>query len=262
MRFHVYALAFLAAGCGGSTSGSLVSFTALAGGPEDAAAGLTFDTQLGFHVVLDRAVIHIGALYLTDIQPSSGIGQEPCTIPSGQNAAYVAEAYAPANGTIDLLSPQLAAFPTPGEGVAIQSKTAQVWLTGGDVNAPTDPTVILDVAGTASQGTTSFPFVGSVTISSNRAIPVGDPALPGSNPICQQRIVQPIQVQILPTEGGQLQLRVDPRPMFHVVDFSTLSLVPGSTSQYLIPDTSAGAGQALYKGMLSSADVYTFSWSN
>src|SRR5438132_3537976 len=132
--------------------------------------------------------------------------------------------------------------------------------TGRDVTAPRGPTAILDVAGTATKSGTSFPFQGTVTISDNRAIPPVNPALPGSNPICKQRIVTPILVDITPIDGGVLTLRVDPSGMFNTVDFATLSPAPGSTILQ-IPDTNSGAGAALFKGLLSNFGVYQFSWS-
>jgi len=262
MKLWLLCTAILLSGCGGSTASALISFTASAGGPADAVAGspLKFQTALGWQVSLTRARIHVGAVYLTTIEPTSGIGQQSCTVPSGQAAAYVAEAFAPTSVTVDMLSPRLEFFPSSGEGIALQSKTAQVWLTGGDVNASIDPTVILDVAGTASQGAATLPFTGTVTISQNRATPIVNPAEPGSNPICRERIVQPLQFSALPTQGGALQLRIDPRPMFQAVDFSSLPLALGSSSQFVIPDTSSGAGQSLFKGMLSIGEVYQFSW--
>jgi hypothetical protein len=171
---------------------------------------------------------------------------------------YVAEAFGPV--TLDLLSPALQGFPAAGEGTESPATTAEVWLTGGDVNAPSDPTVILDVAGTASKSASTFPFTASVTISDNRAIPAVNPALPGSNPICKQRIVTPILVDLTPTDGGVLTLRVDPRGMFQTVDFASIAPTPGSPT-LRIPDTQAGAGAALFKGLLSNAGVYQFSWS-
>ena len=91
-------------------------------------------------------------------------------------------------------------------------------------------------------------------LGADRAVQVGGDwylttALPGSNPICKQRIVTPIAVDLTPTDGGVLTLRIDPRGMFPTVDFSTLT---GTQ----IPDTSAGAGAALFKGLLSNAGVY------
>jgi hypothetical protein len=247
----------LSAACGGTTGSGLVSFRAMAGGPASATGGaLSFDTGIGYHVTLTRARLRIGAVYLNVTVPSSGAAATGCVqIPP----IYVAEAFGPV--TVDLLSPILQPFPATGEATQTEAMTAEVWLTGGDVNAPQDPTVILDVAGTATKSGASFPFQGTVTISDNRAIPPGSPALPGSNPICKQRIVTPILVDITPTDGGVLTLRIDPSGMFNTVDFATLAPAPGSTALLQIPDTNAGAGAALFKGLLSNSGVYQFSWS-
>jgi len=248
--------ALLTAACGGTTGSGLVSFRAMAGGPANAnGSTLSFDTSIGYHVTLTRARIHIGAVYLNVTVPTSGAAATGCVqIPP----IYVAEAFGPL--AVDLLSPVLQPFPATGEATQTGARTAEVWLTGGDVNAPQDPTVILDVAGTATKSGASFPFQGTVTISDNRAIPPVNPALPGSNPICKQRIVTPILVDITPIDGGVLTLRVDPSGMFNTVDFATMSSAPGSTVLQ-IPDTNSGAGAALFKGLLSNFGVYQLSWS-
>jgi len=250
-------LAALIAGCGGSTGSGLVTFRAMAGGPADATGGaLSFDTSIGYHVSLTRVRLRIGAVYLNQTVPASGAAATGCVqVPP----IYVAEAFGPL--TLDLLSPILQPFPAVGEATETQARTAEVWLTGGDVNAPQDPTVILDVAGTATKAGTSYPFQGTVTISANRAIAPGNPALPGSNPICKQRIVTPILVDITPTNGGVLTLRVDPRSMFNTVDFATLGPASGSSTLLQIPDTNAGAGAALFGGLRSNFGVYQFTWS-
>jgi hypothetical protein len=248
-------LALLTASCGGTTGSHLVTFQAKAGGPADAAGSLSFATAIGYQVTLTRARLLVGAVYLNQSVPVSGAAASGCVLPG----IYVAEAFGPVN--LDLLSPILQPFPAFGEGTETPASTAEVWLTSGDVNAPVDPTVILDVAGTATKSGTSYPFQGTVSISTNRAIASTNPALPGANPICKQRIVTPILVDLTPTDGGVLTLRVDPRGMFQTVDFATLSLAPGSTTLLQIPDTQSGAGASLFKGLLSNFGVFQFTWS-
>jgi hypothetical protein len=247
-------LTLLATGCGGTTGSALVTFSATASGPADATGGpLAFTSGFGADVVLTRARLHLGAVYLNQSVPTSGAAAGPCVSPG----IYVGEVFGPLD--VDLLSPTAQPFPVTGEGTNTAAKTAEVWLTGGDVNADTDGTVILDVAGTTQQGGQPYPFTGSLTISANRKANVTTPALPGASPICHQRIVTPILVDLTPTNGGTLNLRVDPRPMFNGVDFSTLG-APGASS-YLIPDDGSGAGGALYRGLHSNSGVYAFSWS-
>ncbi len=248
-------LMLLAAGCGGSTGSALVTFGATASGPADATGGpLSFTSGYGAQVTLTSATLYIGAVYLNQSVPVSGAASEPCISPG----IYVGQVFGPVD--VDLLSPSPQQFPTRGEGTQTAAKTAEVWLTSGDVNAAGDSTVILDVEGTAVQSGQTFPFTAAVTIGSNRQIPVTNPALPGANPICHQRIVTPILVDITPTNGGTLVLEIDPRPMFNAVDFTTLTKVSDAPVQYQIPDTNAGQGGALFKGMEANYGVYTFTW--
>ena len=51
--------------CVGTTGGDLVTFSAVASGPTDVSGGqLEFVTDRGWHIVLTRAVAHVGAIYL------------------------------------------------------------------------------------------------------------------------------------------------------------------------------------------------------
>lgn len=248
--------ALLFMGCGGSTGSGLVTFSGFVSGPSEASGGpLSFTSGSGAAITLTRARMRIGAVYLNQTVASSGAAAEACVAPG----AYVAEIFGPLD--VDLLSSAAVTFPFEGEGTQTQAKTAEVWLTDGDVNASEDSTVILDVAGTAEQAGETYPFSANVSIGSNRQPRVSNPALPSANPICHQRIVTPIQVDITPTDGGMLALVIDPRRMFDGVDFSQLTKVSDEPLAYEIPDTSAGPGGALFKGMRSNAGVYSFTWT-
>src|SRR5439155_4576547 len=157
---RVFLTALLAA-CGGTTGSNLVSFRAMVGGAADATVPVSFDTSAGYHVSLTRAQLLIGAVYLNQSTVNPEAGPAPCILPG----IYVAEAFGPV--TVDLLSPVLRAFPTLGKGTETPAKTAEVWLTGGDINAKTDPTVIFDATGIAMKGGTAYPFQATLTISDN-----------------------------------------------------------------------------------------------
>lgn len=243
--------------CGGTTGGGIVQFTAYASGPSDAIGGpLSFDTGMGARVTLSRARMVIGALYLNETVPLSGAASDACINPG----VYVAQAFGPVE--VDLLSPTWTPFPTRGEGTAREAKSAEVWLTPGDVNATNDSTVILSVAGSARQDGKDYQFKADVTIGANRKRKASNPALPGSAPICQQRIVSPIAVSVTPTDGGALHLAVDARQMFNGVDFSKLPSPSGTPSISVIPDADVGTGSSLFNGMRSNFGVYTISWLN
>lgn len=245
----------LLVGCGGSTGSGLVTFEGTASGPSDLDGGpLSFMSGIGAAVTLTKADLHLGAVYLNQSVPLSGAAAEPCI----STGVYVAEIFGPID--VDLLSSSSVRFPTSGEGTETEAKTAEVWLTDGDVNAAEDPTVILDVEGSADQAGQTYPFTASVTIGSNRTPQVTNPAMPSANPICHKRIVSPIAVDITPTNGGTLELVIDPRPMFNAVDFSKATRVSEMPPAYQIPDTSDGPGGSLFQGMTADFGVYSFTW--
>ncbi len=249
---RAFVFVFALAGCTGTTGSGLVTFTAQAGGPADVNGPLEFDTGAGYHVSLQGAALHLGAVYLNMSAPSSGGPEEPCVLPG----IYVGEAFGGID--LDLLSPALIPFPLPGAGTANPAVEAEVWLTGGDINATDDPTPIFVAAGTASQGGISLPFAATVTIGANRQIAATNPAMPGANPICRQRIVSPIPVSLTLSEGGTLDVRVDPRGMFNAIDFASVSPVNGT---YVIPDETGGVGGALLKGVAANSGVYRFTFN-
>lgn len=239
-----YLLVLLAA-CG-TTGGELVSFDVVAAGTGVSSS----DTGLGWHVELSRAHLQIGAVYLNLAVPISGAQATSCILPG----IYTAEALSSLD--VDVLSTTRQRFPDRGTGTDDEARTGEVWLTGGDVNAISDATVIADLAGTAMRDTDVRPFTARVTISSaNRGIPASDPALPSQHPICKQRIVSPIPIDLRPRDGGTLVLAVDPSAWFANVDFSTLA------PDGVFPDTNADvASMNLFTGIRAASASFHFTF--
>ena len=258
----VWALS-IATGCVGQTGGQTVDFPAAAAGPADAVAGqpLAFTTGAGWGVVLTQAKLHIGAVYLDESRPISGGQATGCYL----TGTYVAQETSALD--VDLLNPGLQLFSAKAHGITDPpALIGQVWLTGGDINASTDPPPILVVAGTATQAGVangpSFPFTGMVTISSNHQAASSGAA--GGDPICKARIVTPIDAVPIETTGGLL-LQIDPRDYFAGVDFSQLP-ADASTGGYAFSDNPKDAsysptGYQLYTNLRQTAP-YTFSWSD
>jgi hypothetical protein len=257
------AAAALSLSCVGTTGGALVTFQAAGAGPADARTGqpLAFTTDRGWNVVLTKATLHVGAIYLDQSTPVSGSQGTSCILPG----TYVAQVTS--GRDVDLLSPDLQAFPSPGEGTTIPpARIGQVWLTGGDINATADTTPILFVEGTAAQGTVSIPFTGTITIGENRQ--ASGTQLAGASPICRQRIVSPIPTALVVGTTGGLLLRIDPRFLFVNVDFSQLPAASG-TRRFSDDPTSPEFNQPsrnLYLNLHSAGvphhpSLYTFSWS-
>jgi hypothetical protein len=251
LRAAIAALALSA--CTGTTGEDLVTFAAAAAGPEDAAAGggpLEFDIPTGFHVRLETAKLHVGALYLNQSVPISGAAETGCILPG----IYVAEVVE--GRDVDLLSSTPQPFPVDGHGTTVAAKAGEVWLTGGDVDAPVDDTPILVVSGTATGADgVSVPFDGTLTIGKNRVVPSRNTAQPGANPICKQRIVTPIVVDLSVRQGGTLLLRADPRLLFSSVDFTNL----GGSSTF-DDQSRTQASRNLYQALHAAGTVYRFEW--
>jgi hypothetical protein len=97
-----------------------------------------------------------------------------------------------------------------------------------------------------------------------------DSTKPGSAPICRQRIVSSISVDIVPEGAGTLLLRIDPRQLFSDVDFSMLSptqeacgkVFTSGAPEYAFADDSSDQPSAiLYQALHSAGALYQFSWS-
>jgi hypothetical protein len=242
--------------CAGTTGGEHTSFVAEASGPSSAADGsLAFTNGLGYQVTLSRARVHVGAIYLNQSVPSSGSQETSCILPG----IYVAQVFGPLD--VDALSTERQRFPFQGDGTGIAASAAELWLTGEDVNAIDDSTVILDAAGVADKDGVEYPFEASLTIGRNRLIASSDPAFPGANPICKQRIVTPIAVDLTPTNHGTLRLTVDPSRWFSQVDFSTVAKLSEDPPLYRFADSAAGAADiALYNALHARAGPYRITW--
>lgn len=247
-----------AAGCVETTGSALVSFDVAAAGPPKAVAGapLEFVTAKGYALTLTRARLRLGAIYLNRALPTSGAQPTSCVLPG----IYVGQVRSALE--VDVLDGTPQPFATPGEGTAEPARAAEVWLMGDDINALEDRTVILELAGSARRQDEFFPFVGSLTIGRNRALRPGDPAQPGANPLCKQRIVSPIPLDLTLADGGSLLVRVDPRPWFTNVEFTQLARVADAPPLYQFADDSVGdADRALYEGFRARLGVYSFEWT-
>ena len=165
---------------------------------------------------------------------------------------------------VDALSSEAQPFPVAGNGTSAPTLSGELWLTDADVNDTASKTVVLSVEGVATRRAMSWPFAADFTIGTNRATPPRNPALPGSNPICKQRVVTPIATELTLTRDATVTLTVDPRAWFSSVEFSELTVDPLDDTRFRFIDDSATAGQpdiALYNALHSLTGPYAFSVS-
>ncbi len=79
------------AACVGTTGSDLVTFDAAAAGPADATPGqgYAFTSGRGYQVVLTRARLHVGAVYLDKTCPTAGAQETGCILPGNTYVAQV-----------------------------------------------------------------------------------------------------------------------------------------------------------------------------
>ena len=255
-RLALFAVLMFTA-CIQTTGGNVVSFDAFARGSSESAA--PFTTPSGFEVTLARANLTVGALYLNQQNPQSYTLEQACI----QEGIYSGEVRG--GVVVNGLSDEAQPFPVKGNGTDALTRAAELWLTGGDILATDDKTVILDVAGTATRGADSFPFDARFTIGSNRQVPPRNSALPGSNPLCRQRIVSPVPFEATLHEGSAVTLIIDPRQWFAAVDFSGLQKVSDTPLLYRFTDSqdsSAQPDKALFNALRSAQGPYRLELSS
>lgn len=254
------ALALVLGACIGTTGSNLVTFDAYAAGPADIppdtpTRGLSFVNGRGWSITLTRATLHIGAVYLNRSVPVSGGQERECFLPG----VYVAQVLE--GRDFDVLSPELQPFSARGSGTEDPAVTGEVWLTGERIDALDDRTAIASVAGTATRGAVSMRFEATITIGRNRRAEQTDPARPGANPLCAERIVTPIPVALTPRNTGALVIRVDPRAWFANVELEELEPVSPTSDLRVFPDDSSNQPATnLYRGLRAVLGVYSFEW--
>jgi hypothetical protein len=272
-------LAPLLTACVGTTGSGLVDFDAYASGPADTSGkpGTTHAYKFlspysGYTITLSEAMLQIGAVYL-DAAPCNGSSEIPPCV--DQEASTVAQVtgvpttsdFVPTSGLfLDTLSPDPQPFKGGGSGIIQDAESAEVWLMsnpGGEEDAIDDVMIaptIAEVAGTAEKEGETYKFTATVTIGQNRLITASNPALPGLNPICDERIVRPICLTppIEPEPGTSLHVQVDPKGWFDNVEFADLGAAGGS---YQIPDNNNDVtGHNFFQGLESSSGVYSFTF--
>jgi hypothetical protein len=246
------AAACLLGGCVSSTGGELIEFEAAAVGDE---ASRHFVSSLGYEVRLEEARLFIGALYLNQSAPGNYTQGASCVLPG----IYSAEVRGGLR--VDALSEERQAFSVKGNGTTEPSRAGELWLASGSIDAANDTTVILEVRGEAERDGRRWPFEAALTIGQNRLESPSNPALPGSNPLCRQRIVAPIPLpgELKLKNQGLLLLKVKPSAWFDKVDFSKFP--EEGASLYRFEDRTAGQpDNALYSGLRAHSGPYHFSF--
>jgi hypothetical protein len=240
-------LALACQGCAPDAGGARFTAPLWVRGEDGARA---FTNAVGFDVSLQEARLHVGAVYLNQSMPARGTLESSCTLPG----RYTAQALG--SFTVDLLDPVPRRAPPEVDATDQHSRASQVWFVEGDPNRSDDDTVVLTLRGVARRGADEIPFRADVTVGRQRQVPIQDPALPGSAPICQQRMATPIPVDLALVPGDGLLLTVDVRSILATVNFSAL---PEDSVPRTFTDRADNAADiSLFNGLKAATGVYAF----
>jgi hypothetical protein len=232
--------AAVAASCNGTTGDQLVTFNAYAAGAPHAGDPFTVDVvsnngvSTAYTVQIKSATLHIGALFLDQNIPDDAVCINP-----GLYSDQV-----PGSIDVDLLSATPQPFSLQGNGTADPNQSFSIWFTDGGNTAPSnlgqqsdtinsanvDPTVLLQAVATNQTTGEEIPFSSIVTINpANRGTTPSDPAYPGQNPICLQRIASVPLNGLTLYPGDSLLLTIDPRGWFgSTLSFDSLAPIASS----------------------------------
>jgi hypothetical protein len=254
---HVLFVSVGLVACLGSTGGRRSSFAAFGAGPADATKGepLRFSVVANgksFAVSLESARVQIQALYLSRVRASGTQREDGCYAP----AAQIGEVRADLN--LDAIDPSPQPFSGAGVALELPARAVDVWLGAGPIEGfspESARTVAFSAAGKATRDGKEIPFRLAFTIDRNRQRAPQSSALPGSNPICTLRIVDQIEAEFLPSDGGRLLMRVNPRTWFAGVDFDELVAQGG-----IFVDAAEGPSTRVFDNMRQNRGVYAISF--
>lgn len=212
--------------CTGSSGNERFAFVAEAGAvSRDSTSEFTND--FGWEVVLSRATMRLGPIYLNTVAPvraSRGfrlIREARADDSHLGNGLIVGEVLGDVE--VDLLSPSLTPFPVRGQVTGDEVRTAEIRFWPGAGIDPESPTTtpVLSVAGTARREGESIRFEGTLVLDQTW-LPNAAPGDRNFLTLADIRAVRGIPAPITAQEGGVLEVRVDPRRLFATANFAQI----------------------------------------
>ncbi len=255
--------------CGDTTGLRHVTFAARAGGFEHPDGPVRFTTRTGWSVTLTEAHAAVGPVYLNALEPIACDGCQARSIVDSIGELVVPRAWAHGEShlgagqivgqvthqiAIDVLSPSLVEVPGGGDGLDQRAHTAEAWLYNRE--GPTGGAAIR-ARGTASRTldgvTTEVTFAGALVIDESIAN--------AQTPLDVARRVRGIPVDLTPSDGGALTIRVDPRHWFDGADFSALTPLPVDAQGAHTFTLGDNVGRALLDAARAARGVYAITFS-
>ena len=219
-----------------------VSFsTRYAGTERDVSQPLVAQTRTGWTVTVSAAEVSMGPVYFYNGAPGSGTNES--------NGRVVAQILTPF--TVNALNPQWGMINGASTAVTDTALSATVWLTAasdGPIADRAGPrTAVAHVAGIAQKADRSVLFDATLRI------PIAGTTI-AYQQWTQQQVTR-IPTTVLPSQGGQLSIRVNAAHWFDAVEFLDEQQQPVDFTDR------ASAGQLL-QGIRSSQETFQFTWQN
>lgn len=218
-------------GCTGSSGNERFAFSAEAGAvATDNPVTSGFTNDFGWEIVLARASMHLGPVYLNTVAPVRAqrglrglrlIREAHADESHLGNGLVVGEVLGDLD--VDLLAPSLTPFPVRGQITGDEVRTAEIRFWPGPNVDPESPskTPVLSVAGTARREGESIRFEGNLVLDETW-LPNAQPGDRNFLTLTDIRAVRGIPAPITAEEGGALEVRVDPRRLFATANFAQI----------------------------------------
>jgi hypothetical protein len=232
----------LSSACASDDQFERVAFSAFwAGAARESAGPITTLTPQGWSVVLDAAYLSFGPVYARNARPDASTSEE-----NGRVVAQVLSIH-----TVDALSPDRVPASVQGLGITEPALSGEVRLAGATSGPIADAQgsryAVAYVRGVASKDGAVVPFEGFLDF--------GPPPDAQAYQWFTNHRVLKIPLGFVASEGGELEVRVDPTHWLDRVDFS-LNLSDDGTQRFRTPALQV----ALRSGIAAPIGVYTWTW--
>lgn len=220
--------------CLGTTGNERLAFTAEAGAVD--APNATFINDFGWSIRLTTARMRLGPVYLNTVAP----------LRASRGFRLIREAHADeahlggglivgevlGDLEIDLLDPVLRPFPAPGQvtGDAVRTAEIRFWPGAGIDPATPSTEPVFETAGEASLDGETIAFEGRLFLDETW-LPNAQPGDRNFLTLSDIRQVRGIPADFVATEGGALEVRVDPRRLFATANFAQIRSNPTMPSK-------------------------------
>lgn len=266
------ATATAATACLGTTGNERLAFTAEAGAIDEQTSA-PFVNDFGWSIRLTTARMRLGPVYLNTVAP----------LRAARGFRFIREARADeahlggglvvgevlADLEVDLLDPTMRPFPARGQVTGDAVRTAEIRFWPGAGIDPATPTAapVLEAAGEASLGGETIAFEGRLFLDETW-LPNAQPGDRNFLTLTDIRQVRGIPADFVATDGGALEVRVDPRRLFATANFAQIRAnptVPGKPEVRLLTQASGTTGatdqvmRSLYDA-IRSVRTYDVRW--